>query len=252
MSYSITTVEAPGPGPFLPWRGTRLLRSGPIWAPRSAVQWAAAGLGETTGWLGVSAATDEVYLVRLDVKGARLDSPADALKWARAVGQIVSTKLETDVRGVAVWQDATGQHVDVVMTADKSGISILVPSEEGLREAIEADAELRRSSPALVVTRAQLLELTGPADAIDHWRSQPLLWDRHLGAAGGPTDTFATPAEYSVVKGKADDGKRAEPWKTIVPGLGPPGGKATAMWPWVLGILAAAAVSYHFGKEKRR
>jgi hypothetical protein len=230
-------------------RGARLLRSGPIWLPR----WAAAGFGETTGWLGVSSATDEVYLVRLDVKGARLDTPADALKFARAVGQIVATKLETDVRGVAVSSDGAGTHIDVVMTADKSGISLLVPSEEGLREAIEADPELRRSSPALVVSRAQLLRLTGPADAIDHWRSQPLLWDRHLGSAGGPTDTFATPAEYSVVKGRADDGKRAEPWRLDKPGLGPDDKKkAGQMWPWVLGILAAAAVSYHFGKEKRR
>jgi len=248
MSYSITTVQTPGPGPWI-GRGARLLRSGPIWLP----QWAAAGLGETTGWLGVSSATDEVYLVRLDVKGARLDTPADALKFARAVGQIAATKLETDVRGVAVWQDGAGQHVDVVMTADKSGISLLVPSEDGLREAIESDSELRRSSPSLVVSRAQLLRLTGPADAIDHWRSQPLLWDRHLGAAGGPTDTFATPAEYSVVKGKADDGKRAEPWRVTPPGLGPDAKNNRAQaWPWVLGILAAAAVSYHFGKEKRR
>jgi hypothetical protein len=79
--------------------------------------------------------------------------------------------------------------------------------------------------PSLLISEPQFRQLTGPADAVDHWRSQPLLWDHLLGGDGGPTDTFAQPAEYSIVLGTADDGKRAQPWKVKPPGLGPNGEK---------------------------
>lgn len=253
MSYAITTIQTPGPGPWM-GRGGRLVGSGPIWLPR----WAAAGvggLGETSNWLGLVASPSEVYLVRLAVKGARLDTPDDAKKFARAVGSLMSDKLDLDVRGVAVWGSASDRHVDVILTSDDSRVSLITPSNDGIKSAVEADPTLRAGSPTFSVTSAELLQLTGPPDAIDHWRSQPILWDRHLGpgSSGGPTDTFATPAEYSIVLGKADDGKRSSPWRAADPGLGPDAKKnAASAWPWVLGILAAVAVSYHFGKEKRR
>lgn len=222
----------------------------------------ALAFSDTTSWFGLLASTDEVYIYRARVKGAAIKSPHEAMLFARAVGQGQNMKL--DVRGVAVQKasESSGGDwwVDVIMTSPESGVAIMVTNASGITQAVLGDSELRATFPSLSVASAELLELTGPQSAIDHWRAQPILWDHALpGAAGrgGPTDTFATPAAYSVVLGKADDGKAAKPWIVPSPGLGPNGSGGGALESatvfWILGIAAVAAVAISaMGKGRRR
>ena len=123
---------------------------------------------------------------------------------------------------------------------------------------IEADPGMRGSFPAFKIVGQLFGQLTLPANAIDHWRSQPILWDSHLGPAstGGPTDTFAKPADFSIVHGKADDGALAVPWlvkqSPLTPGGTQPGGTSSLA---VVGlVLAAGLIGYLVvkGQEKRR
>lgn len=212
--------------------------------------------GTTESWLGVVATTNEVYVLRLAVVGAELKAPTDALLFVRAAGRAVASKMELDVRGVAVKPSDTGTTVDVVLTSPKGGVSIVVPSDAALAEAVAADPELRGRFPKLLV-KAVLLQLTGPLAAVDHWRSQPILWDQHLGSGGhgGPTDTFAEPAEFSIVKGSADDGKLATPWRQTVPPLGKKagGGAGLSVGGWVLLALGALVIGYSLkGQGDRR
>ena len=195
-------------------------------------------------------AESDVLVLRLRVTNVRMQDPSDALLFVRAAGQGQNWGL--DVRGVAVADvpSSTDKMVDVVFTKGDAGLLGWSPSimlgfadnADSMAKNVLADETLRQLSPNAAVVSAQLGPLTDPADAIDHWRSQPIAWDHLLSGpknVGGPTDTFATPADYTVCKGTADDGKRCKPWKTALAPFGPNGPKVT---PTQLGMIAGVGV----------
>lgn len=191
------------------------------------------GLGTVDVWEYVWALHNlreaDVMVLRLQVAGARLSDPSDALLFVRAAGQ--GQNWGMDVRGVAVSDAAAADQkmVDIVFTKGDAGLLGFGPiigihdDAASMAAQIAADDALRQNSPNLQIVSSAIGLLSGPADAIDHWRSQPIVWDHLLSGPkgrGGPTDTFAQPADYTVVKGTADDGKRAVPWKASVLDLG--------------------------------
>lgn len=204
----------------------------------------------------------EVYVLRVALANVRMREPADALAFVRAIGQ--DQNLHLDVRGVAVWKaDGMGEResmLDLVLTSAIYFSPPMIGSDNGeaMAKNLEADPDLQRLFPGLTVRAPIFGELTAPAEAIDHWRAQPILWDHALPGPrdrGGPTDTFAAPAEYSVVLGQADDGKRSKPWRLPPAEIGGGAGKPVAQGAllWILGlgaILAVAALAQ--GKEKGR
>jgi hypothetical protein len=213
------------------------------------------GLGETSSWLGILTSTDDVYIWRVRAKNVELTSPAQALLFARAVGLGQNRKL--DVRGVAVRKEGSDDWtIDVVLTSSEGGISVGVATNaDGVAQNVLQDSQVRAAFPQLQLKDPKVLELTGPKDAITHWRSQPLLWDHLLGSDGGPTETYGHPAEYSVVKGRADDGKSAEPWlmpKSQTEGDGkPPGPLGNTLLLVGLAVIGGYAV-VQATKDKRK
>jgi hypothetical protein len=187
------------------------------------------GLGTVDVWEYVwalhSVSATDVMVLRLQVANARLDDPSDALLFVRAAGQ--GQNWGMDVRGVAVSAIAgsADKQVDIVFTKGDAGFLGFGPivglhdDAAAMAKQIATDEVLRQVSPNITISAAAIGPLTGPADALDHWRSQPIVWDHLLSGPkgrGGPTDTFAQPADYTVVKGTADDGKRAVPWKMVL------------------------------------
>lgn len=229
--------------------------------------WPYAGFGETKTWLGAWRSKDEVYLWRARLRGMPMKHPDQALTIVRAVGRAVAKwdpvqgAAELDVRGVALSKIAdTDWSVDVVMTAVSSGPDLLVKNAQGIANDAMAEPELRQLFPQLSIEEPQLLQLTGPPGAVDHWRAQPLLWDHNLGPEGGPTDTFAKPAEYSIVLGTADEGKLAKPWTSSKPGLTPPppkgggtngSGQDTILAAGIV-LVGVVAVAKILGSNRRR
>jgi hypothetical protein len=208
---------------------------------------AAYGLGDTASWWGLSTQLDEVYLLRLKLSGLALQSPEQALEWARGVGTVAGKiPWNLDVRGVAVDGGGDSWTVEVVLTSTDSWKTIVGPSAQSWAD--DALALIRPSFPGAVVKQADLLQLTGPADAITHWRSQAVLWD-HL--TGKPTDAFVRPGDYSVVQGKVEDGSRARPWLVHKPELKPPGLIAADTVPY-LGLAAIGIGAYFLLKPKRK
>ncbi len=197
----------------------------------------------------------DVYVLRLKVRGAVLTDPSQALAFAKAAGQ--GQNLGLDVRGVALWK-APGMTedqwmVDVVETVTSGGV--IVPfvgdNASAMATKVAANADLRARFPKIAVDTASALwgTLSEPVDAIDWWRRQPMLWDHALADGGGPTDTFANPAEYSVVLGKADDGAKARPWKRgEVPVAPPRADESGSGWGWLaalgLGAVVIGGVAY--------
>lgn len=183
-----------------------------------------AGLGETSGWAQFIVSPEEVYIWRAHLHGAKLVAPDQALLFVRAVGKGQNQNL--DVRGIALdRQSDTDWSVDVVLTSSENVLGLIPRNADGVAQQVLLDPAVRQVFPQLSISEPQFRQLTGPKAAIDHWRSQALLWDHLLGGDGGPTDTFAQPAEYSIVKGTADDGKLAQPWVVAPAGLGPGGEK---------------------------
>lgn len=215
------------------------------------------GIGETSDWWGLSASTDEVFVFRAQLLGVKLRSPFDVLLFVRIVGERFNAFFPMDVRGVAV-SDVTdnGCSIDIIVTSPKSGVSLTVPSDASFAQAIMGDPDVRKIFPSIQVVNPLTLELTSPKDAIDHWRAQPVLWDHALSGSnnrGGPTDAFASPAEYSIVKGRADDGKAATPWKVPKPGLDPTpsAGDGTGDGTTILLVLVGLGVLYMVGRKRR-
>jgi hypothetical protein len=207
----------------------------------------ALALGDVDAWDHVwvhSLAPADVFVLRLGVTGAELRSPSDALLFARAAGQ--GQNLALDVRGVAVWQAGDVTMVDVVLTTPALRVGVLWADDaQAMGGKVAADETLRRVFPNLHVASVVFGQLTGPADAIDHWRSQPMLWDHSLPGPknlGGPTDSMAVPGQYNVVKGKADDGSHAAPWVETKPPLGPAPGAPASGTMLLAGLGVGAAV----------
>lgn len=210
----------------------------------------------------------DVFVLRLSVVGLPLRDARDVLPLLRAIGK--GQNLHLDVRGAALSQDPGAPpdawHADLVLTTPMAlfPLAPLLPGtvDDGasMAQKVEADPGLRGSFPAFKVVGSLFGQLTAPPNAIDHWRSQPILWDSHLGPAGtgGPTDTFAKPADFSIVHGKADDGALATPWLVKQSPLTPPGppgpGGSSSLAVVGLVVLAAGLIGYRVvkGQEKRR
>lgn len=227
------------------------------------------GFASTDAWSRVFVLPSEIYLWRAKFTGLPLVRPDQALDLVRAVG--TGQNLKLDVRGIALQPLADDQQTwsaDLVLTASWAGP---VPGVLGFRDDasdiaqhVREDPSLRSIYPGFNVGDASLLQLTGPAEAVDLWRSQPVLWDHGLGGQGhgGPTDSYAMPADYSIVLGNAEQGKQAKPWRVKQPGLepppgttlGPPPGAAPQADNTVLWLLGAGVVGtlVWLGWDKKR
>jgi len=183
-------------------------------------------LGEFNAWDFMIAHTfddDEVYVLRLDCSNVILKDGSDLLPFARAAGQ--GQPYGLDVRAVGAWkQDKAGPDdyvIDIVMTHSGGKASPVGRGGDAMGQEIAADDRIRAMFPRLVIRSATFGELTGPKDAIDTWRSMPLLWDHSLSGEkkrGGPTSVFSSPTDLTLFHGKADDGRRATPFRvTDVP-----------------------------------
>lgn len=220
-------------------------------------------LGELSvwSWMGLSHTLDsnEVYVLRLQVAGVPLREPADLLVFARAAGQ--DQELLLDVRAVGAWKQPgmTDDQwaIDVVMTFAENHVVVPLFTDDGAQmgKRIGADPDFVLAFPKGQVVNGAFGELTAPADALDAWRSQPLLWDHSLPGArshGGPTTTFASPVDLSLFKGKADDGRRAVTWNVTKPGLvaqNTPSGNSTAL---VVGAAIALGLGFVFWSRTAR
>lgn len=225
------------------------------------------GVGDFSEWsvmpLVHTLDRDEVYVLRLEVANVRLRDGADLLVFARAGGQDQNVGL--DVRAVGAWK-ADGMSaaddvwmIDIVLTwGHESKLSTLMNDNgDDMGRHIAADPEVTAVFPHVVVRASKFGELTGPTDAIDTWLSMPLLWDRNLMGKrpnkGGPTATFASPADLSLFRGKADDGRRAVPWRVTVSKnnvQNPESGLGTGVIV-VVGAAAALAVGLVVWRSRR-
>lgn len=227
---------------FVP-TGVWRLRRGPVLA-----------LGETADWWGLSTQTDEVYLLRMRVQGM----PSDiryvdrVAPWARAVGQSAAkVPWNLDVRGIATQVDGENWTVDVVLTSTDKWVTLVGPSASVWAE--DAIGRLKAEFPGVKLRDAALLQLTGPAEAVVHWRSQPVMWDHLLGSGeGGPTGSLFAPADFNVVQGRADAlPSSLLPWPKPLVAPPPAASSATGMVVWI-GAAAAGLLAYKLLKGKRK
>lgn len=207
MSYS-------GLGIFEPWvdRGD--------WLP-SYPRWAGEG---------------EVFVLRIVPLGLKFAKARDALRLLAAVMR--SFQRSFDARGVAVaptGSDLSGAPVlvggfvavlDIVLTVPSS--TLVGPGYvDKLAEKIASDSEAKAYFGEFAVVGLQFGQITGPTDAIMHWRSMPILWDSKIEGPndkGAPTSSFEKPPPGSVIFGLADQAPKAPAWIVDTPGLGPNGG----------------------------
>jgi LPXTG-motif cell wall-anchored protein len=216
------------------------------------------GIGETSAWWNTVAVPSSVYLWRVQVEGMAFQSPDDALAVVAAVGRAPNSLL--DVRGIALRVSEAGiGQLDVVQTsrelATNTNLLMLWPDARGVAEAVVGDPSVKGRFPQLVLRQPEWLELAGPADAIDFWRSAPVLWDRFLGSGrmGGPTAAFSN--REGVYVGQADDGTMLRSWSSGgKPGLGPSqddGSSTTTILLWVGGAALAAGAIYWFTRKNK-
>ena len=156
------------------------------------------------------------------------------------VRQVLDEDL--DVRGIAVQAEDDTATVDVVLSTNRARVYPPGFYDDAADIALKVAAEpaLRERFPSLAVQGAELLQLTGPPDAVDFWRAHSVLWSTVLGqtGAGGPTTDFAE--GRGIFLGVADDGPRLTPWSTASPGLGPKREKDNYAALWVMGGLVLA------------
>jgi hypothetical protein len=198
-------------------------------------------LGDTGDWYRVYARPDEAYLWRARLVMAELRDPSDALAVLAAFGR--AQNLDLNVQGICVKQMDAGTQVDVVLTTPTTQIytPLVDDDAESLAIGVMSDASLRQRFPSLAVRSPELLQITGPPDAIDFWRSHATVWDPSLGQTGhgGPTQAFANLS--GAYLGAADEGPRLKPWKVDRPGLEPDqDNKTDATVFWVIGGIALA------------
>lgn len=228
---------------FVP-TGVWRLRRGPVLA-----------LGETADWWGLSTQTDEVYLLRMRVQGMPHGDFVEidrVTPWARAVGQSAAkVPWNLDVRGLAVVRDGEDWTVDVVLTATDKWVTLVGPSASvWAQDAIE---RLKPEFPGLKLRDAALLQLTGPAEAVVNWRSQPVMWDHLLGAGeGGPTGSLFAPADFNVVQGRGDAPPSSLlPWPKPLQNAATSAPSAAGVVVWI-GAAAAGLLAYKLLKGKRK
>ena len=172
---------------------------------------------------------DEIYVLRMTVTGCPLRTASDLKLLARAAGQAQNMDLDVRAVGAKERPEAGAWNIDIVF-GSVGGKRVVTPflstDADAMAKSIAADPQIQLNFPKFSIVAAQFGALVGPADAIDTWRSQPTLWDHALtgpSGRGGPTATFATPADLSFFKGEADDGRKATPWRASDPPIAPPG-----------------------------
>ena len=220
------------------------------------------GFGETSGWWRAAASPSGVYVWRGQIEGMVLQSPDDALAVVAAVGR--TGNLILDLRGIALRVSEAGiGQVDVIGTsreiATNTNLLMLWPDERDVAQSIVGDPAVKGRFPQLVIRQPEWLELIGPADAVDFWRSHPVVWDRSLGSGslGGPTQAFSN--RQGIYIGQADDGTGLKSWSGGTrPDLGPSnggGGSVGTTLLWVGGAAVAVGAIYWFtrkGKKEQR
>jgi len=220
------------------------------------MSYALLGFADIDPWTVMAAhvwSASDVYVLRLKTEGAVLTEPGDLLLFVRAAGQ--GQNLDLDVRGIAA--SRAGASIDIVLTADKWGLSVpfLADDAAAMAKHIAGDADLGARMPSLAISNAVFGRLAAPKDAIDHWLAQPILWDHRFTGPkgrGGPTDSFAAPPPLTLVQGKADDGKRAIPWPKRT-GPGPtPKPASTTIWVGVAAVSLGLAVMAQSTKRRPR
>lgn len=171
------------------------------------------GFGDTEPWSRWWASPAEVYVWRARLKNAEIGSPADALRILRSVAEAQTDSLELDARAIALGADG---RVDVIFTADSTRPYGAAVDALDIAQTVRQDPSLRTLWPQLDVTSPVWLELTGPPQATDFWRSRPILIDDTVGVQ----DAFAK--QQGVFQGAADDGDSAQAWTGSEPPLEPP------------------------------
>lgn len=199
-------------------------------------------LGDTADWYRVYASPQEAYVWRARLGGAEMRDPSDALAVLAAFGK--AQDLDLNVQGICVVKQPGGARVDVVITTKTTQPALIYTplvndDAESLALKLLSDGQLRQRFPQLSISEPELLQITGPPDAVDFWRSHETLWDPSLGQTGhgGPTQAFARLS--GAYLGAADEGPALKAWKVDKPGLGPDQGKdgdATVFW--VIGGVA--------------
>lgn len=216
----------------------------------------AEALGVFEPWSCISChfwSASEVYVFRTKVTGAKLRDATDVLPFISAFGQ--GQDLRLDVRGAAVW-NRSGESfmIDLIGTTDFGlPVPLIADGPADIAKHIEEDPEIRAAFPQVKLSDAQFGPVKDAKVAVDRWLALPILWDRRLPGKrgkGGPTASFATPAEYSIVLGKADDAK-ATPWKIDAPGLGPGREPENDVALWLLGAAVAGVAGWALWRRMR-
>lgn len=209
-------------------------------------------LGATESWKGCTSLPDEVFVWRAEVRGARLSRPTDAMLFARAVGRL--NRWGHDVRAVLVAPLGGGRFaVDVVMTVrtavllhtDCMPIALITGRQtaERIAEQITREPAIAARFPQLQIHRSQLLELTGPDQAVAFWLAHHKLWDKTAPTGPGvPTSKYGA-AEGAYV-GRADDAPNVTPLRASQLDKTP--GSTTRTLLWVGGAIVVVLVAAHF------
>lgn len=215
-------------------------------------------------WGRYFAETDEVYLWRTELSGARIRSLEDMQAIAGAVGRYQSLGL--DLRGIAVLPLGDERYqLDAALTA-KQHMSYLPGMATADDIAQKVQVALAGRFPGLFVGSARFEEINDDPPlhhALDFWRYQPVIWDIPGGLVlpfldeGKPTQAYA---EFrGLYRGRAEDGLNLKPWTEPTngqppvppPGKSPPssGGDTTILW--IAGGLVAIWLAARVMKEQR-
>lgn len=190
-------------------------------------------IGDTKEWKQWAVDPSDVYVWRSAITGATISSPDDASRMLRAVAKS-AIDLELDVRAILMSTVGAESFVDVVFTADSFSPLVLADSASDVAEGAMKDSDLRSRFPSISLAPSQFLQLTGPPDALDFWKSHAIVWDDKV----GPLQAFAK--GDGVYIGTSDDGPRAIPWKDDPPPLNPP--EVSSGMTGLLGLLAIAGI----------
>jgi LPXTG-motif cell wall-anchored protein len=170
-----------------------------------------------------------IYVLRMTATGLPLRTANDLKLFARAAGQAQNMNLDVRAVGAKERPEVGAWDLDIVfgVVGDLRLVPPFISTDaDAMAKGIAADSQIQANFPQFKVLTSSFGTLVGPADAIDTWRAQPVLWDHALpgpSGRGGPTATFATPVDLSFFKGQSDDGRKATPWRAIDPPIAPPG-----------------------------
>lgn len=181
--------------------------------------------GDTQSWDHIFSASledsvfllDSVYLWR-----ATLSTPIDTsrpddlwLVWRAATGDVVS---QYGAAGIGAAVSLDGKGVDVVFAFTNSDTPTLAPfhTTGDIAKAVVNDSSVRQRYPNIGVSSSDTLQLIGPPQSIEFWKSRAFTWDT---GDSGPNALGAKKAQMYI--GTADDGPNLREFPTAVdPGFG--------------------------------